>query len=223
MAASDYVTLDQVRAYVYQSQDADEDLLIRIVTRAARIFDAACSLPDGYFAQGSSGQTASIRYYWGNGTDYLKIDPYLPSPAPIVTMPTGFAVLNWIEVNPYKPSQQNTPGEFFLSRRYGDDYSSFAALNERRDYFFAEFSNQVDYVGWPAGIRVGVTAKWGWDKTPEEVQEAVLETVANIWRSKDQGFARAVAIDGIAVINQPLPPRAQMIADGYKAGRAMFA
>jgi len=223
MAASDYVTLDQVRAYVYQSQDSDEDLLIRIVTRAARIFDAACSLPDGYFAQGQAGQTASIRYYWGNGTDYLKIDPYLPSPAPIVTMPTGFAVLNWVEVNPYKPSQQNTPGEFFLSRRYGDDYSSFAALNERRDYFFAEFSNQVDYVGWPAGIRVGVTAKWGWDKTPEEVQEAVLETVANIWRSKDQGFARAVAIDGIAVINQPLSPRAQMIADGYKAGRAMFA
>ncbi len=223
MAASDYVTMDQVRAYVYQSQDADEDLLIRITTRAARIFDAACSLPDGYFAQGSSGQTASIRYYWGNGTDYLKIDPYLPSPAPIVAMPSGFAVLNWVEVNPYKNSQQNTPGEFFLSRRYGDDYSSFAALNERRDYFFAEFSNQVDYVGWPAGIRVGVTAKWGWDRTPEEVQEAVLETVANIWRSKDQGFARAVAIDGIAVINQPLPPRAQMIADGYKAGKAMFA
>ncbi len=223
MAASDYVTLDQVRAYVYQSQDADEDLLIRITTRAARIFDAACSLPDGYFAQGSSGQTASIRYYWGNGTDYLKVDPYLPSPAPIVTMPTGFAVLNWVEVNPYTPSQQNTPGEFFLSRRYGADYSSFAALNERRDYFFAEFSNQVDYVGWPAGIRVGVTAKWGWDKTPEEVQEAVLETVANIWRSKDQGFARAVAIDGIAIINQPLPPRAQMIADGYRAGRGMFA
>jgi hypothetical protein len=223
VAADDYVTLDQVRAYVYQSQDADEDLLIRIVTRAARIFDAACSLPDGYFAQGQAGQTASIRYYWGNGTDYLKVDPYLSTPTPVVTMPTGFAVLNWIEVNPYKPSQQNTPGEFFLSRRYGDDYSSFAALNERRDYFFAEFSNQVDYVGWPAGIRVGVTAKWGWDRTPQEVQEAVLETVANIWRSKDQGFARAVAIDGIAIINQPLPPRAQMIADGYKAGRGMFA
>lgn len=223
MAASDYVTMDQVRAYVYQSQDADEDQLIKIIPRAARIFDAACSLPDGYFAAGSTAQTASIRYFWGDGTDYLKLDPYLASPAPVVTMPSGFAVLNWIEVNANKNPRQNTPGEFFLVRRYGDEYSSFQALNERRDYFFAEFSNQVDYVGWPAGIRVGVTAKWGWDSTPQEVQEAVLETVANIWRSKDQGFARAVAVDGIAVINQPLPPRAQMIADGFKAGRAMFA
>ena len=223
MAASDYVTLDQVRAYVYQSQDADEDLLLKIIPRAARIFDAACSLPDGYFAAGLTAQTASIRYCWGDGTDYLKVDPYLSSTVPVVTMPSGFAELNWIEVNANKNARQNTPGEFYLVRRYGDNYSNFQALNERRDFFFAEFSNQVDYVGWPAGIRVGVTAKWGWDSTPQEVQEAVLEMVANIWRSKDQGFARAVAVDGIAVINQPLPPRAQMIADGFKAGRAMFA
>lgn len=223
MANSDYVTMDQVRAYVYQSQDADEDLLMRIMTRAARIFDAACGLPDEYFTRGDSGQTASIRYFWGDGTDYLKIDPYLSATAPTVTMPTGFAVLNWVAVNPYERARLNTPGEFFLSRRYGDDYSTLAALAERRDYFFAEFSNQVDYVGWPAGIRVGVTAKWGWDSTPAEVQEAVLETIANIWRSKDQGFARAVAIDGVAVINQPLPPRAQMIADGYRQATRLFA
>lgn len=223
MAASDYVTMDQVRAYVYQSQDADEDLLIRITTRAARLFDAACSLPDGYFTQGNAGQTASLRYFWGDGTDYLKIDPHLSTPAPTVTMPSGFAVLNWVVANPYQSMRMNTPGEFFLSRRYGDDYSTLGALAERRDFFFAEFSNQVDYVGWPNGIRVGVTAKWGWDSTPEEVQEAVLETIANIWRSKDQGYARAVAIDGVAVINSPLPPRAQMIADNYKAGRGMFA
>ena len=223
MAASDYVTLDQVRGYVYQSQDADEDMLIRIMTRAARIFDAACSLPEGYFTQGSAGQTAAIRYFWGDGTDYLKLDPHLSTPAPIVTMPSGFAVLNWVAANPYERARLHMPGEFFLSRRYGDNYSAIGALAERRDFFFAEFSNQVDYVGWPAGIRVGVTAKWGWDSTPAEVQEAVLEIVANIWRSKDQAFARAVAIDGVAVINQPLTPRAQMVADGYKTGRGMFA
>lgn len=223
MAADDYVTMDQVRAYVYQSQDADEEFFTRIITRASRIFDMAASLPDGYFSKGSIAQTSSTRYFWGDGTDYLKIDPYLSSPAPVVTMPTGFAVLNYVEVNPNKNPRQNMAGEFYLSRRYGDNYSTFAALNERRDYFFAEFSNQVDYVGWPAGIRVGVTAKWGWDSTPAEVQEAVLETVASIWRSKDQGFARAVAVDGIAVINSPLPPRAQLIADSYRTATRMFA
>lgn len=223
MAADDYVTMDQVRAYVYQSQDADEEFLVRIIPRASRLFDVAASVSDGYFSKGSIAQTASIRYFWGDGTDYLKIDPYLASPAPVVTMPTGFAVLNYIEANPNKNPRQNTAGEFYLVRRYGDNYSTFAALNERRDYFFAEFSNQVDYVGWPAGIRVGVTAKWGWDSTPAEVQEAVLETIASIWRSKDQGFARAVAIDGVAVINSPLPPRAQFIADSYRTATRTFA
>ena len=223
MPTSDYVTLDQVRAYVYQSQDSDEELLVRMMPRAARIFDVAAGVSDGFFAKGSTSQTASLRYFWGDGTDYLKVDPYLASPAPVVTMPTGFAVLNWVEVNPNKNPRQNTPGEFFLSRRYGDNYSTLAALAERRDYFFAEFSNQVDYIGWPAGIRVGVTAKWGWDSTPAEVQEAVLETIASMWRSKDQGFARAVAVDGIAVINSPLPPRAQLVADSYNRSRGMFA
>ncbi len=223
MASSDYTTLDQVRAYVYQSQDADEDVLVRIVTRASRLFDMAASQSDGYFSKGNPGQTATLRYFWGDGTDFLKIDPYMSAVAPTVTMPTGFAELNWIALNPYERSRQNTPGEFFLTRRYGDNYSSYPALNERRDFFFAEFSNQVDYIGWPAGIRVGVTAKWGWDSVPAEVEEATLEIVANIWRSKDQGFARAVAIDGVAVINQPLTPRAQAVADSYRAGRGMFA
>jgi hypothetical protein len=220
---SDYVTMDQVRAYTYQSQDADEEFLMRIITRACRIFDSACAVSEGYFARGNSGQTASLRYFWGDGTDYLRVDPYIQSTTPTVTMPTGFAVLNWVESNPYLTERLYQPVAFYLVRRYGDNYSSFAALQDRRDYFFAEFSNQVDYVGWPAGIRVGVTAKWGWSSVPQDVQEAVLEIITNIWRSKDQGFARAVAIDGNVVINSPLSPRAQMIADGYRAARGMFA
>jgi hypothetical protein len=98
-----------------------------------------------------------------------------------------------------------------------------SALQERRDYFYAEFSNQIDYIGWPAGIAVTVAAKWGWDSTPQDVQEAVLEMVALMFRSRDQAFARAVAIDGNIVVNSAMTPRAQAIADGYSRGRAMFA
>ena len=221
--ANDYTTMDQVRAYVYQSQDADEEFLKRIITRASRIVDSACAVSEGYFAKGNSSTAASARYFWGNGSDYLKVDPYLSATTPTVTMPTGFAVLNWIESNPYTPEGTYQPCEFFLVRRYGDDYSSIAALAERRDYFFAEFSNQVDYVGWPAGIRVTATAKWGWDSVPADIAEATLEIIAQIWRSKDAGFARAVAVDGVPLIQDALTPRARLILDGYKVGRGMFA
>jgi hypothetical protein len=218
-----YVTLAQARAYTYQSQTADEPLLRQLIERASRIFDAACSLPDNYFIAGNPAQTASERYFWGDGTDFLSIDPHLSSYDPTAVMPTGFQTLGYTYVNPYQRARTYNGQEFQLVRTYGDSGSRVRALQERRDYFFAEFSNQIDYTGWPDGIRVGVTAKWGWDATPADVQEAVLEMIALMFRSRDQAFARAVAIDGNVVINSAMTPRAQMIADGYARGRAMFA
>lgn len=218
-----YVTLEQARAYVYQSQTTDESMIRQLIERASRIFDAACSLPDNYFLEGNAAQTTSTRYFWGDGTDFLSIDPHLSSYDPVAVMPTGFQTLGYTFVNPYQRARTYNPQEFQLVRTYGDSQSRVRALQERRDYFFAEFSNQIDYIGWPDGIRVEVTAKWGWDATPPDVQEAVLEMIALMFRSKDQAFARAVAIDGNVVINSAMTPRAQAIADGYARGRAMFA
>ena len=218
-----YVTLAQARAYTYQSQTADESLLTDLIERASRIFDSACSLPDEYFLAGDSSQAATERYFWGDGTDYLHIDPHLSSYDPTAVMPTGFQTLGYTYVNPYQRARTYNPQDFQLVRTYGESQSRVRALQERRDYFFAEFSNQIDYTGWPDGIRVAVTAKWGWDATPADVQEAVLEMIALMFRSKDQAFARAVAIDGNVVVNSAMTPRAQMIADGYARGRAMFA
>lgn len=222
--ADNYCTIQQARDYLYQSQETDEDLISVIIPRASRLIDAYIGVSDGYFSKGSSSQTASARTFWGDGTDYLSVDPYLSATTPTLTMPTGFSVLGWIEANPYQRNRMSIgSGEFFLVRTYGDDGNRYAALNERRDYFYAEFSNQIDYLGWPAGIKVTVTAKWGWDAIPADITEACLETVASIWRSKDQAFARAVAIDGAVVINDPMPPRARMVLDGYKLGRGTFA
>lgn len=220
---STYVTLAQARTYVYQSQTADEPFLTDLIVRASRVFDAACSVPDDWFLVGDPNQAATTRNFWGDGTDYLAIDPHLSSYDPVAVMPTGFETLGYTFVNPQVNPRRYNGQEFHLVRTYGESQSRVRALQERRDYFFAEFSNQIDYTGWPDGIRVQVTAKWGWDSTPADVQEAVLEMVALMFRSRDQAFARAVAIDGNVVINSAMTPRAQAIADGYSRGRAMFA
>ena len=223
VALPGYVTLADARAYTYQSQTTDDIILTQMIVRASRIFDAACSVPDEFFAQGNAAQTTSTRTFWGDGTDHLLIDPHLSSYDPVATMPTGFQVLPYTYVNPYKNARQYAGQDFFLVRTYGESQSRVSALQERRDFFFAEFSNQIDYIGWPAGIAVTVSAKWGWDSTPQDVQEAVLEMVALMFRSRDQAFARAVAIDGNVIVNSAMTPRAQAIADGYSRGRAMFA
>lgn len=218
-----YVTLADARAYTYQSQATDDIILTQMIVRASRIFDAACGVADEFFAQGNAAQTTSTRTFWGDGTDHLLIDPHLSSYDPVATMPTGFQVLPYTYANPYRNARQYTGQDFYLLRTYGESKSRVSALQERRDFFFAEFSNAIDYIGWPEGIAVTVSAKWGWDSTPQDVQEAVLEMVALMFRSRDQAFARAVAIDGNVVVNSAMTPRAQAIADGYSRGRAMFA
>lgn len=223
VACPGYVTLADARAYTYQSQNTDDTILQQMIVRASRIFDLACSVPDEWFAQGNHAQTESTRTFWGDGTDHLQIDPHLSSYDPVATMPTGFQVLPYTYANPYRNPRQYAGQDFFLVRTYGESRSRVSALQERRDFFFAEFSNRIDYIGWPAGIAVTVEAKWGWDSTPQDVQEAVLEMVALMFRSRDQAFARAVAIDGNVIVNSAMTPRAQMIADSYARGRAMFA
>jgi hypothetical protein len=75
--ADNYCTIQQARDYLYQSQETDEDLISVIIRRASRIIDAYIGVADGYFSKGSPSQTASARTFWGDGTDYLSVDPYL--------------------------------------------------------------------------------------------------------------------------------------------------
>lgn len=220
---ADYITTAEARAYAYQSVTADDAILGAILTRVSRIFDTYCGLPPNYFAKGDPVQVASARKFWGDGTDYLKLDPLLSTPAPTISMPSGFTNPPFLQSNPYQNARLQQIGEFFLVRVYGDNESRYSALNEGRDYFFAEFANQVDYVGFPAGIRVTVTAKWGWDNVPDDVKEAVLETTVAIFRNKDQAFARVVNLETSQVFNDVMPPKAKMIADRYRLGKAMFA
>lgn len=222
--AGSYATIGQARDYGYQSQDEDETILIDIIKRASRIFDTYCGLPAGYFDRVPASTAASTRYFWGDGTDYLQVDPYLTATTPTVTLPTGYSTLTWIEVNPLTTTKRNqmSAGEFYLCRTYGDNASRLPSLSDRREDFFSQFSSDIGSIGWPSGIRATVSAKWGWAATPDDVREAVLETTIAIWRNKDQAFARAVAIDGNFLINDVMPPRARLIADRYRIGKVLF-
>lgn len=221
--AGSYATIGQARDYGYQSQDADETILIDILKRASRLFDRYCGLPDGYFDRVASSTAATTRYFYGDGTDFLKIDPYLTATTPTVTLPTGFSTMTWIEANPLATTKarHTNAGEFFLIRTYGDDASRSSALSGNQESI--DFASGMTSIGWPAGIRATVSAKWGWLAVPDDVREAVLETTIAIWRNKDQAFARAVAIDGNILINDVMPPRARLIADRYRLGKVLFA
>lgn len=223
---SDYANIWEVREQAYQSQDSDETLLAGLITRMSRLFDAVAGVPDSYFGEVESTISASSRDFWGDGTDYLKIDPYLQATAPTVTMPTGWTVPSYFASNPLVSSPRKTQnaGEFFLVRVYGDDGARLSSYTSLQDSFPSEFLNQLGtFPGWPDGIKVTVSAKWGWEETPAEVRQAVIEMTVAAWRGRDNAFARATGLDGQLLFNDALTARAREIARGYQQGRAMFA
>lgn len=217
-----YVTIAEIQESAYQDVSADATPLTNLIPRASRLFDHAAGVAPAYFEPYVSGD-ASARKFWGNGTDFLRVDPYQAASITDVSMPTGFTVPSYLECNPDARPEQGTRGEFFLRRVYGDNESLFESLQERNQFFDAEFSGEFDYVGWPAGIKVTVTAKWGWGACPADVKQAVIETIIAIWRRRDPAFLRATNLEQTPLAIDALPPSAKLIADSYRAAQAIFA
>lgn len=221
--AGNYATLAEAKAYGYQSTTDDDALITAILPRASRLIDRYVGVKPGYFDLGDAGQTASARKFWGSGIDYLQIDPYLSTPAISVAMPTGYTAPPYLESRNL-PMTDDGQG-FFLIRTYSDNESRFefvkdAAWDEDAGALFAA---NITTVGWPEGVKVTVTAKWGWDAIPDDIKEATLETIIAIWRGRDQAFARVVNLETNLAVTQAIPERARLIADRYRQARGMFA
>jgi len=223
MAANDYATLDDARLYGYQSSDDDDELLEPIITRASRMFDRYCGVKAGHFAKGLTTQVASARKFWGDGTDYLKLDPYLSGQTLVVAMPTGYTVPPYIESKDEGHQADNGQG-FYLIRTYSNNESRYGFVKDSNidEYAGALFAANINYIGWPIGVKVTVTAKWGFDAVLEDIKEAVLETAIAIWRGRDQAFSRVVNLETNIQVVDAMPARAKVIADRYRASNGVM-
>jgi hypothetical protein len=216
---ADYAKIEEVQAYGFQLKDEDLGTLQPIISRASRIFDRACELPDDHFAATTA--NAAARTFYGDGTNYLRLDPYHSTPAPAVTAPTGFTVPTFIE--------KREPGSnfFALIRTYGDDGFLFDGIINQSIWEGPLFASDLllgrGAVGWIQGLPFSVTAKWGWASVPDDVIEATIEITLAIFRGKDTAFQRVISLDTNAVVNAALPDRAKMIAEKYMRRRFVFA
>jgi len=221
--ANEYATLAELKAYAYQSVAADDALLTVILTRASRMFDRYCGVKPGYFVAYDGSAAASARKFWGDGTDYLRTDAYSSAQAITVAMPTGYTVPPYIESR--TEAHQSDDGQgFFLIRTYSNNESRYGFVKDSNidEFAGALFASNINYVGWPIGVKVTVTAKWGFDALLEDVKEAVLETAVAIWRGRDQAFSRVVNLETNIQVVDAMPQRAKLIADRYRAANGVF-
>lgn len=194
-ASLDYCSTDEVRAIGTQLTEnaLPGPTLEALIERASRFFDLECGVEPGYFAPNAS--AASARVFYGDGTNYLKLDPFVPSPAPTLIVPDGYTAPEFIVRDGYlilSSSGVSAPGLYWTSR-------------------------------WWIGVPIIVTAKWGYSATPADVKMSVIELVINVYRETDPAFIKLINIEG-QPLREKCPPRVLEAARKYrlKTAKAVF-
>jgi hypothetical protein len=162
-----------------------------LIEQASRMFDLVCGVPEGYFNP-SPIPIATSRTFYGDGTNYLKLDPYVAgSLNSTITLPDGYTAPTF------------TPVEGYL------------VLNSNG--ILPPFSNfyNCSWPGWYVGVSVTVSAIWGFRETPADVKMAVIELVINLKRETDPAELKLTDLDR-QPLREPIPPRVKEIAMRYR-------
>lgn len=190
-----YVTTDEVREVAEQLTEnaVPNGVLQSLILRASRMFDLTCGVAPEYFEAREDGIATALTLY-GSGGNFLKLPPYVAgSLDPTVTFPSGYTTLEFVERNGYLVRAENG--------------------------IFA--NGLISPVPWYYGVPITVTAKWGYEATPEDVKQAVIELVINLWRETDPAHAQLRSIEG-GPIREKVPPRVGDVARRYRAQSAEF-
>lgn len=149
------------------------------------------------FTEHGADVIVTVRTFYGDGSNYLKLDPYVSGTLDEdIGMPDGYTAPDFIERDRYLVRTSST---------------GVMPVGSRPSYLY----------GWDQGVPITVTAKWGYESTPEDVKMAVIEMVINIWRETDPASVKLVGTEG-QVKREAVPPRVKQVARHYRARQAVF-
>jgi hypothetical protein len=204
---ADYVTPQQIADFAQEFDQLEPDAQDRLATAASRLFDKLCGVSDDFFNVAGVGYTD--RVYIGDGTAYLKVDPYVAlNPTDPVAIEDGFEVPEYREQNGYLIVK--------TSRGFGVDSFGHPYYRTWR------FDGLVE---WPRDKEITVSARWGFAAIPADVQMAVMQIAIHLWRTADPAFQQ-ISESGNAFSGPALPDQAMEIItrNRTKYGRtAVFA
>lgn len=190
-----YATAVQFRAFAFQSVAADDAKYDALLLRASRLFDRACETEDDHFAVAGA---ASARTFYGDGSTYLRLDPYVAGSLTTVTMPTGYEVPDRVELG--------RDGSFYLVRTFNEDgtlYTDRSILSRP---------------GWLVGVPVTVTARWGYAAIPDDVVHVVIQKAIHLWRTNDPAQQKTADVDEQS---KQEPEDWERVAEKYRERRAL--
>jgi|SRR5215213_4395957 len=199
-----YCTADDIKAQAFEElNDAEDDLLDQLAEAASRIFDRAAEAPEGYFAAAADDSTPATRIFYGEGTDSLSLPPYVPGTLSDVALPDGLPEIEFIEDST----------QFILTRAYITPLS--LSLTDPTYWPGRNDWQRRSSMGWPAGVAISVTARWGFGAVPGDVRQAVIQTAVLIFRDVDPARTAAADLEGQSVAAD-MPAMAKMVAEKWR-------
>lgn len=146
----------------------------------------------GVTFQEAGAEGATPRVFYGDGLNFLKLPPFVAGSLTVITMPSGYTVPAYAIQGSYLWVKDATSG----------------VLTEGVTS------------GWLTGVPVTVTARWGFESTPADVVQAVIQIAIHLWRGSDAAFAKTT---DLTVPAEAIPATAQAIINAYRTkSRAAF-
>lgn len=162
-----------------------------LIEQASRMIDLFVGCEPGYFNEPLYGIATEMTFY-GTGTSYLRLPPYVPGSLETVTAPTAYTVPSYIEQGGY----------LIPVDAYG--------VGPQGPYRYPPYTT-----GWWEGVPLTVSAVWGWQETPRDVKLATIELVINLVRETDPATLKLTDLEG-QPLREKMPPRVFEIARRYR-------
>lgn len=209
MPTYDYTDIERIEADLIGEDDLSQDVLDLVesfITPASAFIDSYLGVKSGYFKPAA--ETPVQKTFYGDGTDFIRLPPYVDDDNFEVTLPDGYEATD-IEIR-----------DNFLVRVYTPDViGTFTLMDVDR---WNRFIGRVPYyanVGWAVSTPIKVTARWGYEEVPADIELASRRLVERLWRTKDGQVSGLIGDivrpDGTA-IQQALPPWVKMTLENWK-------
>lgn len=211
MPTFDLTDIERIEADLIGEDDLSQDVLDLIasfITPSSAFITSYLGVRSDYFKPAA--ETPVQRTFYGDGTDYIKLPPYVDDGSVEITLPDGY-LENDLEVR-----------DNFLVRVYPDyGNETFDLMDvDRWNRYYTARTPLYPRTGWAVGAPVKVTARWGFVAVPDDIELACRRLVERLWRTKDGQVSGIIGDivrpDGTA-IQQALPPFVKMTLENWKS------
>jgi hypothetical protein len=164
-----------------------------LVEAASRFVDSYIKKPFGYFLPSPS--TGTARNFRGDGTKILRLPKHIKNTCSI----TNLNIEDWYE----SPEGHLYRGESAIGGAIPQGW--VFELN------FETFDRDIPF--WINNRLYVVTARWGYEETPADISEAVMQIVYRWWKTQ-AGTLGQITPNGF-LIERDIPKAAKAILDNY--------